>query len=288
MADVLDEFAATKLDTKPTAPTSSGPGRPAAADVETKSAAAAAPLPAPNLASPVSSAEEEEFAKLMQAGMADLLGGLETSPDMQKQFEQMMRELDNVAASDGPEAEALRQAAGITKEDAAAAAASSAAKPGSDAARADSSFQETIKRTMERMQESGEAAGAAAASSSKSDEDFMAKLLRELETGGGGGDGSDDDFSKMLMGIMEQLTNKDILYEPMKEMNDKFPDWMEKNKGKHSDEDMKRYAEQQTLASEIVAKFEEPDYSDDKVEYRQYIVDRMQRVGLDYNHLCTS
>jgi peroxin-19 len=128
------------------------------------------------------------------------------------------------------------------------------------------------------MQESGEAAGAAAASSSQSDTDMMAALLREMENGGG--EGSDDDFSKMLLGIMEQLTNKDILYEPMKELHDKFPAWMEKNKGKVSAEDMKRYEEQQVLATEIVKKFEEPGYSDENVDSRQYIVDRMQKVRL--------
>jgi len=38
----------------------------------------------------------------------------------------------------------------------------------------------------------------------------------------------------MLLGMMEQLTNKDILYEPMKELDDKFPDWMEKNGAKQT------------------------------------------------------
>src|ERR1700753_3986090 len=137
------------------------------------------------------------------------------------------------------------------------------------------SFQETLKRTMERMQESGEAAGAAAASSSPADADFMASLLKEMESGGGT---SDEDFSKMLLGMMEQLTNKEILYEPMKELDNKFPEWMEKNRSTVPEEDMKGYETQQKIVKEIVQKFEEPGYTDENVDSRKYIVDRMQQV----------
>ena len=271
--DVLDEFAATKLDT-PSAPASSGPGRPLPATVAT---ASSEPPPLPSLPPGLdASSEDDEFAKQLQAGMASLLGELESSPEMQKQFEEMMRELGQQAAAE-TEGTAGGEIPGLppfsVPKDAAAPA--SASVTASEAAKAESSFQETIKRTMERMQESGEAAGAAAASS-QPESDIMAALLREMENGGG--EGGDDDFSKMLMGIMEQLTNKEILYEPMKELHDKFPAWMEKNKGKVSADDMKRYEEQKSLATEIVAKFEEPGYSDENVDSRQYIVDRMQKV----------
>lgn len=94
--------------------------------------------------------------------------------------------------------------------------------------KAEATFQETIRKTMERMQNSGEQASAAAASAD--DNDMLAQMLKEMESGGFGGEGNDEDFSKMLMGMMEQLTNKEILYEPMKELNDKFPAWMEKNR----------------------------------------------------------
>lgn len=246
-------------------------------------------MPAAGLANPFGIEDDEEFAKLMQAGMADLLGGPKPKPkttlDPNNIFAEMVKEMSSVAHSDGPEADALREALGITKEDTIIPP-SSETEPGG--AKAQSAFQQTIRQTIERMQESGAAAGAAAASSSKPEDDYLAALLRDLENGdtGASGDG-DDDFSKLLMGVMQQLTNKDILYEPMKDMNDKFPDWMEKNKGKHSDEDMKRYAEQQTLASEIVAKFEEPNYRDSKVEDREYIVDKMGKVSLDSNNLYT-
>ena len=143
------------------------------------------------------------------------------------------------------------------------------------------SFQDTIRKTMERMQASGESASAAAASQSATEEDFLAAMLKEMEKGGmGGGFGSDEDFSKMLMGMMEQLTNKEILYEPMKELDQKFPGWLEENGEKVGKEDLQRYRTQAQLVKEIVGKFEETGFSDEKVECREYIVERMQKVLL--------
>jgi peroxin-19 len=100
-----------------------------------------------------------------------------------------------------------------------------------------------------------------------------------MESGGFGSEGSDEDFSKVLMGMMEQLTNRDILYEPMKELHDKFPAWMEENRGKVKEDDLKRYEEQQLLVREIVGRFERTGYSDQNAGDREYIVERMQKVG---------
>lgn len=139
-------------------------------------------------------------------------------------------------------------------------------------------FQDTIRRTMERMQSSGDQATAAAAAGG--DDDFLTEMLKQLTAGDFAG-GSEEDFSKMLMGMMEQLTNKEILYEPMKELHDKFPAWLAKNKDSTPAEDLKRYAEQQAIVAEIVAKFNEPSYSDSNAADREYIVDRMQKVNSD-------
>ena len=132
---------------------------------------------------------------------------------------------------------------------------------------------------MERMQTSGEQATAAAAA--EGSDDFLAELMKQMQSGGGlDGDGNEEEFSKMLMGMMDQLTNKEILYEPMKELNDKFPEWMVNNRAKTSAEELKRYEEQQKLVKEIVLRFEEPSYADSNTADREYIVDRMQKVSL--------
>ncbi|KAH6985817.1 Pex19 protein [Ilyonectria sp. MPI-CAGE-AT-0026] len=200
---------------------------------------------------------EEDFAKQLQAGMADLLGELEKSA----QFEDIFKQ---IAASEGTSDPVVP---------------SGSANTAPQASTEDASFQDTIRRTMERMQTSGEQATAAAASGGG--DDFMSEMLKQLSSGdlgGLGGDGSEEEFSKMLMGMMEQLTNKEILYEPMKELDDKFPAWLAKNSGTTPKEDLKRYEEQQTVVREIVAKFEEKTYSDSNAADREFIVDKMQRM----------
>lgn len=155
------------------------------------------------------------------------------------------------------------------------------ANPSADQVAADlsenASFQETIRKTMARMQASGDQATAAAAAEG-SEDDFMAEMMKAMKDIPGA-DGSEEDFSKVLMGMMEQLTNKEILYEPMRELNEKFPGWMEKNGKTLNKEDKERYEEQQRLVAEMVAKFEEPTYKDENVADREYVVDRMQKVS---------
>lgn len=203
--------------------------------------------------------------------MADLLGEIESSPEMHAQFENIFKELSAAASESANATVAAGEAATASPPPPPAAGSSSGAE---------ASFQETIRRTMERMQSSGEQATAAAAA--EGTDDFMAELLKQMQSGGGlDGEGNDEEFSKMLLGMMEQLTNKEILYEPMKELHEKFPEWLEKNKGKTPAEDMKRYEEQQGLVKEIVAKFEESTYSDSNPKDREYIVDRMQKVSCD-------
>ncbi len=269
---MLDEFSAAKPAPSKEPETASGPGRPGGA-VEDE----------PGLEGELS---DEEFAQQLQAGMADLLGEIENTvglllsclgmrsipadapqPEVQAQFETIFKEIGAAAADaaaaaadetpSGPSAEPSRGAAGVNAE---------------------ASFQETIRKTMERMQTSGDKATAAAAAGDGSD-DLLAELMKQMQAGGLEAEGGEEDFSKMLLGMMEQLTNKEILYEPMKELADKYPAWLEKNRSSLPADDLRRYEEQQGLAQEMVAKFEEAAYSDTNAQDREYIVERMHKVG---------
>lgn len=139
-----------------------------------------------------------------------------------------------------------------------------------------STFDEQIRKTMERMESSDTKATEATQKSAGSEEDMLAELLRAMEAeGGGDGEG---DLSKMFLGMMEQLTHKDMLYEPMKTLDDKYPDWLAKNKAKLKPGDAKRYTNQQVIVKEIVGKFEEKGYNDDDPTCRDYIWERMQKM----------
>ncbi|KAL1857510.1 hypothetical protein VTK73DRAFT_8047 [Phialemonium thermophilum] len=254
--DMLDEFSNVKLEGKKPEP-------PHATDSQ---GAASAANPAGTFPGTESLLSDDDFAKQLQAGMADLLGEIENSSEIKAEFENIFKEIDKVAAGEDYNPNPP-SGAGVRTETAA---------PGTGAPAPDASFQETIRRTMERMQASGEQATAAVAA--EESEDFLAELLKQMQAGGLDGEGNEEEFSKMLLGMMEQLTNKDILYEPMKELDQNFPGWLDKNRDTVSKEDLARYEEQRTLAREIVAKFEEPTYADSNPTDREYILDRMQKM----------
>ncbi|KAI5197786.1 Pex19-domain-containing protein [Aureobasidium subglaciale] len=259
--DMLDEFSAASIkEQKQPAPSTTT----APTSTTTKQAPSTSTVPPPQ-----PSAEDDEFARQLQAGMAELLGGLGEDPDMQKQFQEMMKELSAAAEQEASGATAPTvEPASKSKTAPAPPTSSSAAKP---------AFASTIEKTMERMQASGQSASAAAASSSQ--DDMLAQMLKDLESGNFPSmDGDSGDFNSMLMGMMEQLVNKDILYEPMKELHDNFPEWLEKNKASTSKEDLDRYKTQQTVVKDIVDRFEKKGYSDDNKEDSDYIVDKMQQM----------
>lgn len=229
--------------------------------------------------------------------MQSLMGELDSNPEMQKEFERMMQELvqagqapSDAAAAEhiGKATEAIQQTPPPPPHTTPAAESSGASSSGKKAgAGQQESFQDTIRKTMERMQASGASADAAAAEGApSSEEDMIAQMMKELQAGGGMGGGGEEDFNKMLMGMMAQLTNKEILYEPMKELHDKFPAWMEKNKASTGKDDLARYEEQQSLVKEIVGRFERKGYSDDNDDDREYIVERMQKVSLFLSATC--
>lgn len=205
--------------------------------------------------------------------MADLLKELNDTPELKAEFDKLVKELNDATLSQP-------SAAGSPNPP----PASSSATPGAGAAGPSSpkakSFADTINQTMNRMESSSEQVTSSL--TEEETDDFLAEMLKQMQSTLGSGTGnSDEDLSKMLLGIMEQLTNKEILYEPMKELHQKFPDWLEKNAAAQKEEDLKRYREQSRLVKEIVERFERPGYSDDNTEDREYIVDRMQQVGLN-------
>lgn len=257
--DLLDQFSANTIS-------ASGPGRPAPKS-NISAPVISTTKDKPKDAVPLDDQFGEDFSAKLQKEMAALLGEIDDSPEMRQQLDMLMGEFTSSAKHTLEEADKHSGAAAELKREEISSSSTDAA------------FTDTIKKTMERMAASGQQASAAATSASNSEDDMLANLLKDFASGGGGGDGPEqEDFSKMLLGMMEQLTNKDVLYEPMKELHDKFPAWIRDNDDKCPVEDMTRYKEQHVLVREIVGRFEVAGYKDENPEDREYIVERMQKV----------
>lgn len=260
--DVLDSFQAKPSAAPPapstTTPSASGPGRPQ--DAATSQAAAAPP---------------EDFMKQIQENMSTLMSELDSNPDMQAEFEKMMQELISADGAGGVAGMPATEPPTSIPKATAAPVASGASTTKSKKEEAD--FQSQILKTMNRINASDTTATTSSAAPPSSEEDLLAAMMKEL--GGAGGEAGDGDFNSMLMSMMAHLTNKEILYEPMKELHDKFPEWMAKNVEKEKKEDLDRYKEQQKLVGEIVGRFERQGYADENEGDREFIVERMQKVS---------
>jgi len=167
--DILDEFSAAKPDSKRDAPEASGPGRP-----NTQSSTA-----------PVEDTSNE-FSKQLQQEMAALMGEIDDSPEMRQQMEAMLKELSPDVGSKVGHDDAKPN---VEREFSSSRGAGSSAP--------DEGFQETIRKTIERMQVSGDQAAAAAASN---ENDILAKMLKEMQSGGLDDTASEEDFLEDVNG----------------------------------------------------------------------------------------
>ncbi|KAJ5643897.1 peroxin-19 Pex19-Penicillium chrysogenum [Penicillium longicatenatum] len=261
--------------------------------------APAQPAPAPAAEAPADF-DEDAFLKQLEQDMANMMSnpganpfGAGADPNLASVEEGADAFAKELGESGIPPGDFLKQLlADVMAEESGNSGAGSGAKAapsstksapasadtGSGSTEQPESFNDAIQRTMERMKNSGDRATEAATEDDGLSDDMLAQLLKAVEAGAAGGD--EGDLSKMFMGMMEQLSNKEMLYEPMKELDGKFAPWLEKNKaeGKVPVEDMTRYETQAKVVGQIVKKFEESGYSDDDPKCREYVWERMQEM----------
>ncbi|CAN3373769.1 hypothetical protein DIURU_005801 [Diutina rugosa] len=138
-------------------------------------------------------------------------------------------------------------------------------------------FEHVMQETMERLKKSGESVD------EKIKNDPMANdpeaLLTQLLSGMGDGD---MDMQKLLVDMLEQLSSKEVLYEPIKDLNTKFPDYLKENKGKLNEDKYIVYEKQYQLTNEIMAVFDAPGYDDNNKETREKVnslLESLQELG---------
>ncbi|GFS42591.1 peroxin 19-2 [Actinidia rufa] len=82
--------------------------------------------------------------------------------------------------------------------------------------------------------------------------------------------------------MMQQLLSKEILHEPMKEIGERYPKWLEEHKSKLSKDDHKRYSHQYKLIKDLIEVYEtEPGNFNKVVELMQ----KMQECGQPPNDI---
>ncbi|KAJ7115527.1 Pex19 protein family-domain-containing protein [Mycena crocata] len=286
--DVLDQFSRqpdppTLALGIPTSPLTSPPPPPPTATAQsfgrprTNTRVDAPPVPAPGngLAGVAEGEDDEEalaadFAKELARGMEDLMreisaggasgsgtGGAPSADDaaLKAVWEAMLIEgMDGkgtIPAEEGP------------------------AHPGD--------FQSKIKQAMGKLKEGEEGLqDASTAAGNPGPESLEALLgqLRDLGLGGEGGEGEPDEaeLAGFLENMMGELMSKEVLYEPLTELAEKFPPYLAAPPAPLAADDRTRYESQLERVKAILAVFDKPDFDDADPKARESVVALMAEM----------
>ena len=141
-------------------------------------------------------------------------------------------------------------------------------------------FEYVMKETMERLKKLGDDIDAKFKNDplGSNPEDLLTQLLSGM---GDAGDG-DFDMSKLLVDMLEQLSSKEVLYEPIKDLNTKFPEYLQQNKDKLDEAKYKNYTQQYEITNDIVKIFELESYSEENKRQREQVnslLESLQELG---------
>ncbi|KAI9309409.1 Pex19 protein family-domain-containing protein [Cunninghamella echinulata] len=207
--------------------------------------------------------DNEAFAKQLQEGMEEFMGNLDQDPEMKAAFEKVWSTFDPSLLAEEANKEAARS---VPPTDAKSSSSSS-----SSAAKNPASFQDTINQTMNKLKDSSKQVDTAI--NEENDDAFMAELMKQMEGLTDGGD-----FENVLEGMMSQLMSKEMLYEPMKDLVEKYPAWLEENKDKTDKEQYENYKKQFELCKKIVAEYDAPGFDEKNEAQAKKIMDLMTEM----------
>ncbi|KAI3634635.1 hypothetical protein MIR68_007016 [Amoeboaphelidium protococcarum] len=163
-----------------------------------------------------------------------------------------------------------------------------------------SSFNSKVEETMERLKQSSQKVEADVASKLKqssnglgglSEDALMAEMMKQFtqsqSVGGDGddatsglGDGSleglDGAFNDIVSSMMDTLMSKEVLYDPLKELANKYPSYLQENKDKIPANDFQRYEKQMKCCVNIVQEYEKTKYNQERIAQ---LMNEMQECG---------
>ncbi|GAA5996124.1 hypothetical protein JCM5350_000495 [Sporobolomyces pararoseus] len=124
-------------------------------------------------------------------------------------------------------------------------------------------FQDAIAASLSKMQSSStNASQAAQQSQSQAENGNLASMLAGLsgmpDLSQLGDLGGEEGLQGMLDEMMKQLMSREMLYEPLRELSEKYPAYLTSARSTLSATDLERYEKQQSIVVSIVSKFEEP------------------------------
>ncbi|CAH2327191.1 peroxisomal biogenesis factor 19 [Pelobates cultripes] len=144
-----------------------------------------------------------------------------------------------------------------------------AGKVGSDEA-SQQEFTSCLKQTL-----TGLAKNADELQNSSLSEEELAKAMDGLGMDEGDGDGN---ILPLMQNIMQSLLSKEVLYPSLKEITEKYPDWLRTNRETLAADDYRKYQDQHTLMEKICQQFEVEDQGEGDTARFEAVMDLMQQL----------
>ncbi|XP_072284021.1 peroxisomal biogenesis factor 19 [Pyxicephalus adspersus] len=105
-------------------------------------------------------------------------------------------------------------------------------------------------------------------------EEELARAMEGLGVDDAEGEGN---ILPFMQNIMQSLLSKDVLYPSLKEITDKYPEWLQTKQESLPPEDYQRYQEQHNLMSRICQKFESEQPGEEAARF-EAVMDLMQQL----------
>jgi len=191
---------------------------------------------------------DAEMAKQLTQGMLQLLQGMD--PNDATEFE---NNIEKIAGD-------LEKNLNITEKE---------SKPANTKGKKTTTFQDTISEAVNNLKTSSDKVEAEV---SEANNDVMEKLLQQMEGL------VDEDFCDILSGVIDQLMSKELLYDSMKDLSDRYPSWIEENKDKLTKKEIDNYKNQYKCCKEIVDIFEKYDTNEISKEDNKKVSELMQKM----------
>ncbi|KAJ6478568.1 Pex19 protein family-domain-containing protein [Mycena vitilis] len=295
--DVLDEFArAPEQQQIPTSPLTSPPPPPPTATTSgfgrprTNTRVDAPPVPAPGNGLPSLGEGDEDadalaadFAAELAKGMESLMREIASGPGEGAGPSDGAAPADETALKAAWEAMLIEEMNGMSTDAPAFAGVNAATTSTAGADQPADDFQAKIRQAMGKLREGESTLQDASSSAAGAPPDSLEALLAQLNELGAGGEGGDlpadeAELAGFLENMMGELMNKEVLYEPLTELADKFPPYLASPPTPLSADDRTRYEAQLSRVRAILAIFDAPDFDDANAKTRETVVALMAEM----------
>ncbi|KAI2667720.1 Peroxisomal biogenesis factor 19 [Labeo rohita] len=109
--------------------------------------------------------------------------------------------------------------------------------------------------------------------------DDLVKTLENLGLNENGEGGEDGNILPIMQSIMQNLLSKEVLYPSLKEITEKYPEWLESNKQSLPTDQFTRYEQQYKIMGEICTQFEKDGDKDSTFENILELMQKLQDLG---------